>query len=108
MIPRGKYLINPILLKGPCKGNLNVTINGRLMAPTDHKYWFGIDHWISFRYITGLIIGGHGVLDGQGHHAWPSNTCMKDPKCKKLPIVSTLCIYIYIIHMIFIFIFMSN
>ncbi|KAF3453365.1 hypothetical protein FNV43_RR03805 [Rhamnella rubrinervis] len=86
LIPQGKYLINPIVLKGPCKGHINMTINGRFMAPTDPKYWFGIDHWISFRYINGLIIGGHGVLDGQGHLAWSSNTCMKDPKCEKLPI----------------------
>lgn len=65
-----------------------MTINGRLMAPTDQQYWFGNDHWISFRYINGLIIGGHGVLDGRGHHAWSSNTCMKDPNCEKLPTVS--------------------
>ncbi|KAL0000679.1 hypothetical protein SO802_014460 [Lithocarpus litseifolius] len=86
LIPRGTYMLRPIVLKGPCKGQVEFQIIGTLLAPTDKASTINVDHWITFQYIDQLIIGGGGKLDGQGPSAWDDNTCSKDPNCKSLPI----------------------
>nr|XP_023878616.1 exopolygalacturonase-like [Quercus suber] len=87
LIPRGIYLLWPIVLNGPCNGLLEFVILGTLKAPTDKVFSINVDHWITFQHIDGLIITGGGKLDGQGPSAWNENNCSKDPNCKTLPIV---------------------
>ncbi|KAL5548522.1 hypothetical protein UlMin_003753 [Ulmus minor] len=85
LIPKGSFLVNPIVLKGTCKGEMSFLVKGTLKAPTDRQYWVNLDHWISFQYLNNFILGGGGTLDGQGASAWSSNTCSRDPNCKQLP-----------------------
>ncbi|KAM3744093.1 hypothetical protein ACB098_06G026100 [Castanea mollissima] len=86
LIPQGTYMLQPIVLKGPCKGQVEFQIIGTLKAPTDKASTINVDHWITFQYIDQLILSGGGKLDGQGPSAWEDNTCSKDPNCKSLPI----------------------
>ncbi|KAK6142233.1 hypothetical protein DH2020_022581 [Rehmannia glutinosa] len=38
-----------------------------------------------FRCVNDLTVKGGGVLDGQGHAAWPYNDCQTNSQCKPLP-----------------------
>ena len=89
LIPKGTYLLYPIILKGPCKGQVEFQIKGTLKASIDKAHTINVDHWITFQYIDQLVLSGGGTLDGQGASAWDDNTCSKDPNCKSLPIVSS-------------------
>ncbi|TXG67441.1 hypothetical protein EZV62_008716 [Acer yangbiense] len=85
MIPKGKFLVGSMVLKGPCKGPINFLLQGDLVAPTDEAS-NRVDHWITFQYIDQLTINGGGSFDGQGPSAWLYNNCDKDPNCSPLPI----------------------
>ena len=87
MIPKGKFVLGPMVLKGPCKGPINFHLQGDLVAHIDEAS-NQVDHWIAFRYIDELTIDGGGSLDGQGSSAWPHNSCIEDQKSTRLPIVS--------------------
>ncbi|XP_056166392.1 exopolygalacturonase-like [Syzygium oleosum] len=67
--------------KGPCTGPIVVTVEGVVKAPAD-KSTFSLDHWITFQYVSGMLINGDGTFDGQGPEAWPYNECA----CKSLPV----------------------
>ncbi|KAK0600995.1 hypothetical protein LWI29_020339 [Acer saccharum] len=85
MIPKGKFVLGPMVLKGPCKGPINFHLQGDLVAHIDEAS-NQVDHWIAFRYIDELTIDGGGSLDGQGSSAWPHNSCIEDQKSTRLPI----------------------
>ncbi|KAJ4725283.1 putative Pectin lyase-like superfamily protein [Melia azedarach] len=85
LIPKGIFLLGPMIFKGPCKGPISFRIRGVLKAPTDESSRH-LDHWISFQYLDRLNINGGGSLDGHGTSAWPYNNCNKDPHCKALPV----------------------
>ncbi|XP_047313482.1 exopolygalacturonase-like [Impatiens glandulifera] len=84
LIPYGKYNLNSVVFNGPCNNLMMMIIKGVIKAPTKPKLFF-TDHWISFRYINGLVINGGGYLDGQGASAWHYNDCYKNPQCSVLP-----------------------
>ncbi|KAL4618939.1 hypothetical protein ACB092_06G047500 [Castanea dentata] len=86
-IPRGTYMLGPIVLKGLCKGQVEFQIIGTLKALTDKTSTINVNHWITFQNIDRLVLGGGGKLDGLGPSAWDDNTCSKDPNCKALPIL---------------------
>ncbi|KAK4575935.1 hypothetical protein RGQ29_026767 [Quercus rubra] len=86
LIPRGTYMLAPIVLKGPCKGQVEFHIIGTLKALIDETSTIDINHWITFQYVDRLVLSGGGKLDGQGPSAWDDNTCSKNPNCKALPI----------------------
>ena len=76
---------------GPCKGQMVFELQGILKAPAYQPDQGNSDHWIAFRYVDNLIIGGGGTFDGQGPTAWPYRKCDGNPNyCKQLPIVSSL------------------
>ena len=85
LIPRGTYMLGPIVLKGPCKGQVEIQIIGTLKALTNKVSTINVNHWITFQYIDRLVLRGGGKLDGQGASAWDDNTCSKNPNCKALP-----------------------
>ncbi|KAI9185871.1 hypothetical protein LWI28_011457 [Acer negundo] len=85
MIPKGKFLVGSMVLKGPCKGPVNFLLQGDLVAPTDEASNH-VDHWITFQYIDQLTVNGGGSFDGQGPSAWPYNNCDKDANCSPLPV----------------------
>ena len=88
LIPRGTYMLGPIVFKGPCKGQVEIQIIGTLKALTNKVSTINVNHWITFQYIDRLVLRGGGKLDGQGASAWDDNTCSKNPNCRALPIVS--------------------
>ncbi|XP_030523486.1 exopolygalacturonase-like [Rhodamnia argentea] len=84
-VPRGKYMVWPVVFRGPCTGPIELMVKGVVKAPVD-KSTFSLDHWITFQYVSGLLINGGVTFDGQGPYAWPENECA----CKSLPVVSPL------------------
>ncbi|XP_028548795.1 exopolygalacturonase-like [Dendrobium catenatum] len=85
LIPKGKFLVGPLVFKGPCKGReMVVQVKGYVLSQADLNAYKTHD-WISFRYINGLLVTGKGLFDGQGAHAWPLNNCLHRRRCKPLP-----------------------
>lgn len=89
MIPKGTYLLGVVDLKGPCKGAMHLEVQGTFIAPTSPNA-HNKASWITFAYIDRLTISGGGTFDGRGEIAWKQNNCGQNPKCKSLPIVSTI------------------
>ncbi|KAL0927345.1 hypothetical protein M5K25_001509 [Dendrobium thyrsiflorum] len=85
LIPKGKFLVGPLVFKGPCKGReMVVQVKGYVLSQADLNAYKTHD-WISFRYINGLLLTGKGHFDGQGAYAWPLNNCLHKRRCKALP-----------------------
>ncbi|XP_021623897.1 exopolygalacturonase [Manihot esculenta] len=81
LIPAGTFLAGIVNVTGPCKGAIEVEVQGTVQAPPD----LGGDAWFSFSHINQFTLSGKGTLDGQGEVAWKGESCDKDPKCKKNP-----------------------
>ncbi|CAK9164863.1 unnamed protein product [Ilex paraguariensis] len=69
-IPEGyTFLLSPTTFQGPCTSpNINVQIDGNIVAPSDPRSWTSLDlhNWLAFSKISGLVIDGTGRIDGQG------------------------------------------
>ncbi|KMT12882.1 hypothetical protein BVRB_4g089730 [Beta vulgaris subsp. vulgaris] len=61
-ISSGPYLVNAVLLVGPCNGPIEFHNTGSLIAPLGLRG----QYWIEFRYIDGLTVSGSGSFDGRG------------------------------------------
>ncbi|XP_050369032.1 exopolygalacturonase-like [Argentina anserina] len=85
LFQKGIYLVNPLVIKGSCKGPMELQIQGTLLASREKQYSVDIDHWILFQYIDSFVISGGGTLDGQGAASWPYNDCSRNTHCKPLP-----------------------
>ncbi|KAJ0807158.1 putative galacturonan 1,4-alpha-galacturonidase [Helianthus annuus] len=79
LVPRGTYKIDSVV---------DFTIKGSLEASSNPKKFF-VDHWIGFRYIDRLTVGGGGFLHGHGGAAWHHNECATNSQCNPLPVVSS-------------------
>ncbi|KAG2321463.1 hypothetical protein Bca52824_014676 [Brassica carinata] len=87
-VPKGKYLVETLEFKGPCKSAVTFEMNGHIMAPS--KATPGKPHcgWINFEKLENFILNGHGaIFDGQGATAWKINDCHKTFECKNFPSV---------------------
>ncbi|KAG8647620.1 exopolygalacturonase-like [Manihot esculenta] len=83
LIPAGKFLAGIVNVTGPCKGAIEVEVQGTVQAPPELT---GGDGWFNFNHIDQFTLSGKGTLDGQGQVAWKGVSCDKDPKsCKKHP-----------------------
>ncbi|KAJ4825117.1 hypothetical protein Tsubulata_038850, partial [Turnera subulata] len=82
LIPGGKYTLGAAELLGPCKAPIELQVEGKVMAPAQPKG----ESWVTFQRIDGLTLSGKGSFNGQGHIAWASNNCHKNPACKGFPI----------------------
>ncbi|KAG8647461.1 hypothetical protein MANES_09G077733v8 [Manihot esculenta] len=83
LIPPGKFLAGIVNVTGPCKGAIEVEVQGTVQAPPELA---GGDGWFNFNHIDQFTLSGKGTLDGQGQVAWKGVSCDKDPKnCKKHP-----------------------
>lgn len=88
VVPKGDYLIYPLVLRGPCKGYMEMHVAGVLRAPADLDAFRGCHEWINFANIDGLLVTGGGTFDGRGESSWHLNECPRKPDCKPLPVVS--------------------
>lgn len=88
LIPQGKtFKVKQINFNGPCKSNsLEIQILGTILAPygtewTDCKH----DCWLCFHNVDGLILSGHGTINGNADfkswwkHAGTKLSCHNKP-----------------------------
>ncbi|XP_066369460.1 exopolygalacturonase-like [Miscanthus floridulus] len=85
VVPRGDYLLHPLVFRGPCKGYMEVHVRGVLRAPPGLGAFRGCREWVHFSSIDGLLVTGGGTFDGRGATAWPLNECPQKRDCKLLP-----------------------
>ncbi|URD81463.1 Glycosyl hydrolases family 28, partial [Musa troglodytarum] len=83
-IPGEKFLVSPIIFKGPCKpSNVLVQVEGTLAAPDSPSTWNRTDAslWIQFKSVDGLRLtgSGSGRFDGRGSNWW-RQSCKLDPR----------------------------
>ncbi|KAG8633717.1 hypothetical protein MANES_18G139114v8, partial [Manihot esculenta] len=93
VVPKGTYSIGLTDLNGPCKGSMELQGQGTLLAPINPSK-YAKDSWITFAYIDRFKLSGGGTFDGQGQVAWKQNNCGRNPKYKRLPVVSLIESYI--------------
>ncbi|GLJ21764.1 hypothetical protein SUGI_0406170 [Cryptomeria japonica] len=82
-----KFLLNPTTFSGPCNSPVQVHIRGVIIAPQQSAWKNGdTSKWLEFSGITGLRIGGGGIINGQGH-LWWEKSCKVNKKnpCRKAP-----------------------
>ncbi|KAL4581403.1 hypothetical protein LXL04_017617 [Taraxacum kok-saghyz] len=76
-VPQGRFCLNVVEFKGPCKNPVEVKIDGELIGPEDPITIPKGVQWITFSYLDNLTLSGNGTLDGVGGAmAWATN----DPK----------------------------
>ncbi|MCE3050162.1 hypothetical protein HAX54_046554 [Datura stramonium] len=86
-----KYLLKPIEFSGPCKSSITMQIYGTLLASDDTSdYSKDSRHWIIFNSVQNLVVGGAGVINGNGK-IWWQNSCKINKKlpCKHAPTALT-------------------
>ncbi|XP_009587890.1 polygalacturonase-2-like [Nicotiana tomentosiformis] len=81
------YLLKQITFSGPCKSSISMQIFGSLEA-SDNISDYSKDrrHWILFNNVQNLVVGGGGVINGNGK-IWWQNSCKinKSLPCKNAP-----------------------
>ncbi|KAL2464963.1 Pectin lyase-like superfamily protein [Abeliophyllum distichum] len=95
LVPSGTYLVKSALFEGPCNGQTVFNVIGTLKAtPTSS---IGVESWIEFSHVNGLVMIGKGVFDGQGASTWSrsvnckaagSFSCSNRPSSVKLKFVT--------------------
>lgn len=85
VIPKGTFLVGPVVFQGPCKSSepIVIEVQGIVKATTDVSE-YSSPEWFSFEFINGLLITGNGTFDGQGPKVWPYNDCKTNPNCQHL------------------------
>ncbi|XP_061369185.1 probable polygalacturonase At3g15720 [Gastrolobium bilobum] len=87
LIPKGKtFMLQPVSFQGPCKSaTVNVQLDGTIIAPKNVEAWQWAendkDTWVKFKGISGLVINGLGLVDGQGGAWW--NECNSKSECDR-------------------------
>ncbi|XP_074591063.1 exopolygalacturonase-like [Curcuma longa] len=88
LIPKGSYLVGPLMFQGHCAGKVKIQLNGNLLASTNLDDFTNTDgtmkDWVVFRYIDELNITGGGILHGRGASSWHFNNCSQN-HCMRLP-----------------------
>ena len=88
MIPKGTFLLGPVIISGPCKAAIELQVKGKLQAPADMSEFEGFSSWITLNYVDHFTLTGGGTFDGQGKLASNQRICGKDKHCKLPPVVS--------------------
>ncbi|KAG8647622.1 hypothetical protein MANES_09G089222v8 [Manihot esculenta] len=73
LIPAGTFLAGIVNVTGPCKGAIEVEVQGTVQAPPELAGGDGGDGWFNFNHIDQFTLSGKGTLDGQGEVAWKGN-----------------------------------
>ncbi|KAK6937352.1 Glycoside hydrolase, family 28 [Dillenia turbinata] len=87
LIPKGNYLVGPVIFQGPKKSTspITVEVQGTVKALTDMSE-FANSEWFIIENVDGLIITGEGSLDGQGQEIWKlPEPCGSGNNCALLP-----------------------
>ncbi|CAH1417499.1 unnamed protein product [Lactuca virosa] len=74
LVPKGRFCLNVVEFKGPCKNPVEVKIDGTLIGPEDPITIPKGVQWITFSYLNNMTLSGNGTLDGVGGAmAWSTN-----------------------------------
>ncbi|KDP29562.1 hypothetical protein JCGZ_19275 [Jatropha curcas] len=68
-VPKGNFLVKPIVFSGPCKSKILFWIDGRILAPTNYWSFGSSGFWILFYKVSGVDIYG-GTIDARGGGFW--------------------------------------
>ncbi|EEF33278.1 Polygalacturonase precursor, putative [Ricinus communis] len=68
-VPRGGFLIKPIVFSGPCKNEILFRIDGKIVAPADYWSFGKSGFWILFYKVSRVTIHG-GTIDAKGAGFW--------------------------------------
>ncbi|KAI4296515.1 hypothetical protein L6164_036465 [Bauhinia variegata] len=90
LVPKGKFLLPPIMFSGPCISAKPIVfeVEGTIIAPTNPSLYPNAE-WITFADLDSLVLNGNGVFDGQGGvvdpetkaSAWGVNDCKTNKNC---------------------------
>ena len=82
-------MVGQVIFAGPCKIHMTLEVLGHVLADKDPQD-YPSNEWILFQDITGLVITGPGIFDGQGALLWPSTKCnlANTVECAPAPAVS--------------------
>uniref|UniRef100_A0A0D9WS30 Exopolygalacturonase n=1 Tax=Leersia perrieri TaxID=77586 RepID=A0A0D9WS30_9ORYZ len=81
VVPKGEYLLHPVVFRGPCRGYVEMRVAGVVRAPAGLDAFRGYHEWINFAGIDGLLLTGGGTFDGRGASSWHLNDCPRKPDC---------------------------
>ncbi|CAN1197228.1 unnamed protein product [Linum perenne] len=96
-VPRGTYLLKPIVFYGPCKSKMMFHVEGKIVGPS-HYWEFGKSgFWVLFYKLDKLTIHG-GTYDAKGSDFWK---CRKSQSnCPYGTKVRTITVLVYSISII--------
>ncbi|KAJ6378661.1 hypothetical protein OIU78_028814 [Salix suchowensis] len=86
LIPKGTFLLGPVIISGPCKAAIELQVKGKLQAPADMSEFEGFSSWITLSYVDQFTLTGGGTFDGQGKLESNQRICGKDKHCKLPPV----------------------
>ncbi|KAH7845696.1 hypothetical protein Vadar_005008 [Vaccinium darrowii] len=73
-VPSGStFFLQPIVFAGPCTSDVNIVINGTLIAPGPSQWKCKKNkckQWITFDKLNNLHISGSGTINGEGKKWW--------------------------------------
>ncbi|KAL9228216.1 hypothetical protein vseg_003821 [Gypsophila vaccaria] len=84
IIPKGTFMVGPVIFAGPCKAKVTVEIQGIVVANPDITL-YSEPEWLLFENVDGVTLTGTGVVDGNGPKNWRLNDCPKNSQCAPLP-----------------------
>ena len=90
LIPPGTFKVGQIILAGPCKSQVTIEVQGKLLADSDPSN-YASPEWFDIEDVNGLVLTGTGTFDGQGAKLWRFTNCdLRDTaNCARGPTVST-------------------
>ncbi|KAM4105627.1 hypothetical protein ACB094_04G005700 [Castanea mollissima] len=68
-VPRGTFLLKPVVFSGPCKSKIVFQIAGTLVAPSDYWSIGNSGNWILFNKVSRVSVNG-GIIDANGASYW--------------------------------------
>ncbi|CAN1197239.1 unnamed protein product [Linum perenne] len=84
-VPRGTYLLKPIVFYGPCKSKMMFHVEGKIVGPS-HYWEFGKSgFWVLFYKLDKLTIHG-GTYDAKGSDFWK---CRKSQSKQSISIIQS-------------------
>ncbi|KAL9247149.1 hypothetical protein vseg_020612 [Gypsophila vaccaria] len=84
IVPKGTFMVGPVIFAGPCKAHVTVEIQGIVIANPDVTL-YSEPEWLLFENVDGVTLTGIGVVDGNGPKNWRLNDCPKNSECAPLP-----------------------
>uniref|UniRef100_A0A7N0U7V0 Polygalacturonase n=1 Tax=Kalanchoe fedtschenkoi TaxID=63787 RepID=A0A7N0U7V0_KALFE len=68
-VPQGRYMIKPVIFRGPCKNSITFKISGTIVAPSGLNALGNTGYWILFIKVNKLSVLG-GTLDAKAANFW--------------------------------------